>query len=183
MLRALPGGRTDAELCDPRVRELVRVGERCERVEGQVHVGYLPFDAEIHFAQATGRAVRIRLVLRDLDQWSRKAYDEVLRGVERIYCRAAPFLPLGASFEDHCAAQIRRARLGEPIEPSALVPPHCEVAHAIEGKGGRIALELCVREPCPGSANLLTPAALGVAGRRVLDIEATAARAPGEPIR
>jgi hypothetical protein len=126
VLRALPGGSTNLDLCDPRVRRigLGRSGERCERVEGRVHVGYLPFDASVYFSRATGRAVRIRLVL-----------------------------------------------------------PRCEAAHEIEGKGGRIALELCVRQPCPGAADLLTPAASAAVGSRILDIELTAALAPGESPR
>jgi hypothetical protein len=183
ILAVLPGGRLSTELCDPRLERsgAVRSGERCERVEAQRFVGYLPFDVAVHFSRATGRAVRIRLVLRDDDQWSRKSYDALLRNLEKVYGPAHVFLPLGAVYEDYCAVQVRRVVLGEAPPTSLLVPPHCQAADAIEGRGGRISIVLCVRETCPRAAGYLPRDAAGVAGARSLEIELIATRAPGEP--
>lgn len=184
-LRELSGSRLDRELCTLRERGLVvgRAGERCERVVGRTHVGYLPFDVEVFYASTTGRAVRIRLALADTEQWSAVSYHGVLRDLERSFGPAQPVLALGTTFEGLCAALVHRARLGEPLDPATLVPPHCDEAHAIDGLGGRIVVSRCIREACPGSWNLRTEAVSGLVGLRSLDVELVAARAPGEPAR
>lgn len=182
-LREMPGSRIDGELCALRERGLAvgRPGERCERVVGRTHLGYLPFDVEVYYSKLTFRAVRIRLALADLEQWSERSYEGVLREFERIYGPSETVLPLGTTFENYCAEQVRRARRGDEIDRAGLVPPRCEQADGIDGVGGRIVLSRCIREACPGSSNLLPAAVSGLVGLRSLDVELVAARAPGEP--
>ena len=170
-------------LCELRAQDpdLGRSDEKCERVEGELRIGYVPFHAEIAFSRATGRAHRIHLRLRDPDQWGSATYGLVRRELEARHGPASPVLPLGASFETYCAEQVRDLRRGNAVPQQALVPPRCEEAHRIEGRGGRISLQRCIREVCPGAAGRLSAAAQGVVGLRTLDVEYTAERAPGEP--
>jgi len=182
ILQALPGARMNRTLCDLRQHDptLGRSDEKCERVEGVTYVGYVPFSVEVAFGESTGRARRILLRHRDPEQWTRRHYRSVLRQLEGRYGSAQPVLPLGATFADYCQDMRLRLRRGERIPPASLVPSNCELAHVIEARGGRISLQLCVREICPGSGKALTPAARGVVGLRQFDVEFTADRAPGE---